>query len=168
MIKLIVLDADRTIWDHHNVTELVSPFKLVSEGVAEDANGVKVRLNGNVIDFLEFANKRGILISLASWNEPKNVFELLSLFRINKYFISPISEPHPNKYLMIQKIISNLSRRGINIFPDEILYIDDRDIHLSEIRKKIGNVKFLRFGVDIKNWQEAIDEIRRNIDNSKI
>ena len=35
MIRLIVLDADGTIWDHHNVTELRGPFKLVSKDVAE-------------------------------------------------------------------------------------------------------------------------------------
>ncbi|MGC9201569.1 MAG: magnesium-dependent phosphatase-1 [Thermoproteota archaeon] len=163
MIRLVVLDADRTIWDHHNVTELRSPFKLVSKDVAEDANGVKVKLNDKLIDFLEFAREKGILVSLASWNEPKNVFELLSLFGIDKYFVFPIAEPHPNKHLMIQKIISNLSKRGIDISPNEILYIDDRDIHLSEIREKIGNVKFLKFGADIKDWKEAINKIENSL-----
>jgi magnesium-dependent phosphatase-1 len=163
MIRLIVLDADGTIWDHHNVTELRGPFKLVSKDVAEDMNGVKVRLNDKLIDFLEFARKKGILVSLASWNEPKNVFELLSLFGIDKYFVFPVAEPHPNKYQMIQKIVSNLSKIGTDISPDEILYIDDRDIHLSEIRERIGNVKFLKFGLDIKDWQEAINRIDKDI-----
>lgn len=163
MIRLIVLDADRTIWDHHNVTELRGPFKLVSREVAEDANGVKVKLNYKLVDFLEFVSKKGILVSLASWNEPKNVFELLSLFGIDKYFVFPMAEPHPNKYIMIQKIVSKLKQEGVYISPDEILYIDDRDIHLNEIREKVGNVKFLRFGTDIKNWQEAIDKIEEGI-----
>ncbi|MBO3757961.1 MAG: magnesium-dependent phosphatase-1, partial [Candidatus Brockarchaeota archaeon] len=76
--------------------------------------------------------------------------------------VFPIAEPHPNKHLMIQKIIRNLSEKGINISPNEILYIDDRDIHLSKIKEKVGNVKFLKFGVDVKNWQEVIDKIRKN------
>lgn len=163
MIRLVVLDADRTIWDHHNVTELKGPFKLVSKEVAEDTEGVKVKLNDKIIDFLEFARKKGIMVSLASWNEPRNVFELLSLFGIYRYFVFPVAEPHPNKYLMIQKIMNNLSKKGVNVLPNEILYIDDRDIHLNEIREKVGNVKFLKFGVDIKNWQEAIDKIEEGI-----
>ncbi|MBO3763458.1 MAG: magnesium-dependent phosphatase-1 [Thermoproteota archaeon] len=162
MIKLIILDADKTIWDHHNVTELRSPFKLVSKEIAEDVNGVKVKLNEKLIEFLELTSKKGIIVSLASWNEPENVFKLLSLFGIEKYFVFPIAEPHPNKHLMIQKIIRNLSEKGINISPNEILYIDDRDIHLSKIKEKVGNVKFLKFGVDVKNWQEVIDKIRKN------
>lgn len=163
MIKLIVLDVDRTIWSHHNSSDLVPPFKLLSTNLVKDRYGSKVRLNEKLREFLEFSRKKGLLLSIASWNEPENVLELLSMFSIVNYFVFPTIEPHPNKSHMIQKIISNLGEKGIRISPEEILYIDDRDIHLREVRAILGNVLFLKYGSDVKNWQEVVNVVKSMI-----
>lgn len=163
MIKLVVMDADGTIWNHHSVSELVSPFRLISRDVAEDRYGEKVMLKERLREFLEFAKHKRILVSLASWNEPENVFELLSIFKIFDYLVYPIAEPHPNKHSMIKMILNNLEINGIKVRPEEILYIDDRDIHLMEVRESIGNVNFLKFGYDVGSWQDVINKLSRMI-----
>jgi magnesium-dependent phosphatase-1 len=159
LIKLVVMDADGTIWNHHSVSELVSPFRLISRDIAEDRYGDKVVLKERLRDFLEFAKHKGILVSLASWNEPENVFELLSVFKISDYLVYPMAEPHPNKNLMIKRILVNLEMKGIKVHPEEVLYIDDRDIHLMEVRESIGNVNFLKFGYDVGSWQDVINKL---------
>jgi magnesium-dependent phosphatase-1 len=160
MIKLIVLDADGTIWSHHDASALVAPFEIVSCDVIQDKYHSTVRLNDGIREFLNYVRENGILLSLASWNEPENVFSLLSLFGIDGFFVFPVVEPHPNKHVMLQKIVLGLSQRGVKVLPEEILYIDDRDVHLEEIRSSVGNVKFLRYGVDVENWYDALDKVK--------
>ena len=164
LIKLVVMDADGTIWNHHSVSELVSPFRLISRDVAEDRYGEKVTLKERLREFLEFAKHERIMVSLASWNEPENVFELLSVFKISDYLVYPMVEPHPNKNLMIKKILTNLEVNGTRVHPEEVLYIDDRDIHLMKVRESIGNVSFLKFGYDVGSWQDVIDKLSLMID----
>ena len=165
LIKLVVMDADGTIWNHHSVSELVSPFRLISRDIAEDRYGEKVVLKERLREFLEFAKHKRILVSLASWNEPENVFELLSIFKIFDYLVYPMAEPHPNKHSMIKKILTNLEMSGKRIYPEEVLYIDDRDIHLIDVRENIGEVNFLKFGYDVKSWQDVINKLNRLIDD---
>ncbi|MEM3403487.1 MAG: magnesium-dependent phosphatase-1 [Nitrososphaeria archaeon] len=160
MIKLIIIDADCTIWSHHNASSLIPPFKLLSKDLIEDRYGSKIKLNGRFREFLEFSRDNGIILSIASWNQPENVLELLSMFSIIHYFAFPTIEPHPNKSHMIQKIVSNLRKKGIRIYPEEILYIDDRDIHLKEVRDTFEYVSFIKYGSDVENWQEVIDMVK--------
>ncbi|MFP3189416.1 MAG: magnesium-dependent phosphatase-1, partial [Sulfolobaceae archaeon] len=44
MIKVVVLDADKTLWDHPNISDLKPPLKLVNENSLEDSSGSKVTL----------------------------------------------------------------------------------------------------------------------------
>ncbi|MEM3292941.1 MAG: magnesium-dependent phosphatase-1, partial [Metallosphaera sp.] len=36
MIKLVIFDADKTVWDHYNISEFEAPLKLVDENVLQD------------------------------------------------------------------------------------------------------------------------------------
>jgi magnesium-dependent phosphatase-1 len=66
---------------------------------------------------------------------------------------------------MIKKILTNLEMSGKRIYPEEVLYIDDRDIHLIDVRENIGEVNFLKFGYDVKSWQDVINKLNRLIDD---
>ncbi|MGQ9781273.1 MAG: magnesium-dependent phosphatase-1 [Nitrososphaeria archaeon] len=168
MIKLVVLDADKTIWSHHDASALVAPFRLMSRDVVQDRHGSTVRLNDGIRRFLNYVKEKGVFLSLASWNEPKNIFDLLSLFDIDRFFVFPIVEPHPNKHMMFQKIIAGLSLKGVKVLPEEILYIDDKDVHLKKIRALVGSVNFLRYGVDVRDWYDAVDRFERMIVNQQL
>jgi len=162
MIKLVIIDADRTMWTHHNVSALIPSFEFIAQDVAQDRYGSKVELHKGFRAFLDFVKGKGTLLSLASWNEPENVFELLSLFNVDGYFVSPIVEPHPNKHLMLQKIITKLNQKGIGILPNEILFIDDNDRYLGEIKEAVGDVNYLKYGVDVTNWIDVINRIKKH------
>lgn len=156
-IKLIVLDADGTMWDHLNISAMKLPFRLEGSDTIVSFDGSRLTLNEGIREFLEFARSRGIRISLASWNQPEPVFEALRLLSIADYFVHPKAEPHPDKADMLVRILKELEEEGVVVKPQEVLYVDDRDRHLDGIRTRVGDVVFLRYGVDFKSWRELME-----------
>ena len=53
VIKLVVFDADMTLWTHPDISSLVLPFKLVSRDVLTDANGKTCQLFDGMHELLE-------------------------------------------------------------------------------------------------------------------
>ncbi len=155
-VRLVILDCDRTLWDHHNVTELHPPFARLDAATVTDANGVAVRLLPGATALLEALRGRGILISIVSWNEPAPVFAILDLLGLRDYFVRPKVEFHPYKERMVVELLAELSADGVPLRADEILYVDDRALHLRRVRRAVGPVQVLRAGVDIRNLREVL------------
>jgi len=160
-IKLVVFDADRTLWTHPDVSSLVLPFKLVSGDVLTDVNGETFRLFDGVRELLEGLENRKVISAIASWNKPEPVKDALRLFAIDQFFKIVKVEFHPDKYLMIESIISELAETGIGLDAHEILYVDDRTRHLEQIRKKIGPVHFIQMWVDVKTPNEIMKYVEK-------
>jgi len=160
LIRLVVLDADGTIWEHSDISSLSLPFKKIDENTLVDQNGVKITLFPGVRKLLKELTARGIIVSMASWNRPGPVFEALGKFGIVSYFTCPIVEFHPNKHEMMNKLLAHLAAHGAIVKPEEILYADDQTIHLEKIRKNVGAVNFLQYGVDISTLIEILDFVQ--------
>ena len=143
-IKLVVFDADKTLWTHSDISSLILPFKLVSSNILTDANGETFQLFDGTRELLEGLNNRGVIVAIASWNKPEPVKEALRLFAIDQFLEIVRAEFHPDKYLMIESIISELARMEIELNAHEILYVDDQTLHLERIRKKIGLMHFIQ------------------------
>lgn len=94
-VRLVVFDCDRTLWDHHNVSELSLPFRRIDDDAVEDADGMQVRLAPGVRQVMEALRRRGILISVASWNRPEAVFAIFEQLRLTPFFTRPKVEFHP-------------------------------------------------------------------------
>ncbi len=149
MIRLVVFDADGTLWEHNDISSLTPPFHKIDENTLADRNGAEIRLHPSVRELLNELKARGVIVSMASWNKPEPVFEALRKFGIADYFAHPKVEFHPNKYEMIRKLLADLEAEGSTVKPEEILYVDDQTWHIEKVRKEIGAVKFLHFGMDI-------------------
>lgn len=160
-IKLVVFDADKTLWTHPDVSSLVLPFKLVSRDSLKDANGETFQLFDGVRELLEGLGNRKVISTIASWNRPEPVREALRLFAIDQFFKIVKAEFHPNKYLMIESIILELARTGIEFNAREILYVDDRTLHLEQIRKRIGPINFIQMWVDAKAHNEIMEYLEK-------
>jgi magnesium-dependent phosphatase-1 len=128
------------------------PFSLVNGDSLVGADGSRLRLEPGIRDFLEFARSRGLILSLASWNEPAQALAALRLLKLLDYFKYPKAEPHPDKADMIRRILSDLRKECVSVDAGEILYVDDRTKHIDRIYEEIGNIKFLKYGVDFKDW----------------
>ena len=156
MIRLVVFDADGTLWEHGDISSLTPPFDSIDEGVLVDRNGVELRLFPHVKELLEELKARGVIVSMASWNKPEPVFEALRQFGIADYFAHPKVEFHPNKHKMMKKLLADLAAEGTAVKPEEILYVDDQTRHIEKVRKEIGAVKFLQFGIDIAKITDVL------------
>jgi len=149
LIRLVVFDADGTLWEHGDISSLSPPFSKIDENTLVDRNGVEIRLFPDVKRLLNELTTGGIIVSMASWNKPEPVFEALRKLDILHYFTHPKVEFHPNKHEMMKGLLTDLEAEGTTVKPEEILYIDDQTWHIEKISKDIGAVRFLQFGVDI-------------------
>lgn len=155
-IRLVVLDCDLTLWDHPNVTALALPLRRAEDDAVEDQAGVRVRLFPGVRRALEGLRARGLIVACASWNEPRPVDEIFALLELGRYFDHRKVEPHPHKDRTIGALLGELRDLGVALAPDQVLYVDDRRLHLDAIRAAVGEIRFLQYGVDIRSLDEVL------------
>ena len=155
-IKLVIFDCDLTLWDHHNVSELRLPLTKVDTETVQDADGIRVRLFPGVQEVLSTLRQQGILISVASWNQPEPVFAIFDLLGLSGYFTRPKVEPHPYKERTIAALFQELAADGVPVRAEEVLYVDDRRLHLPRVREAVGPIHTLRPGVDINDLRDVL------------
>lgn len=155
-VRLVILDLDLTLWDHRNVTALARPFKSAGDDAVVDQTGVRVSLYPGVRTLLDGLRARKLIIAAASWNEPDAVQEIFDLLDLNHYFDHKKVEPHPNKERLVAALFRDLEAAGRSLSPSEVLYIDDRRIHLDAIHAAVGPIRFLQFGVDIQRPDDVL------------
>ncbi|HEY3247003.1 MAG TPA: magnesium-dependent phosphatase-1 [bacterium] len=159
-VRLVVLDCDLTLWDHPNVSELRSPFTRANDETVADADGIQIRLFPGARALLEGLRERGVLISIASWNRPEPVFEILQLLNLADFFARPKVEFHPYKEKTIAALLDELRSEGIVLAPDEVLYVDDRAMHLRRVMAAVGPIHTLEMGRDITELKQVLDFIK--------
>ena len=155
---LIALDCDRTMWNHPDATRLSPPLKRISDKEVIDSKGEYVKLNEGIIRFLRYVKLKGHKTAVISWNEPQNVFTILSLLDLNKYFDEIIVEPHPNKALMLEKALNKLK-----VKPEEVIFIDDNPRMIEVVRSRFPQVICIQYGKDIVNFNEAIEKLSKKL-----
>ncbi|AIF70077.1 Magnesium-dependent phosphatase [Palaeococcus pacificus DY20341] len=149
-MRLLVLDLDGTLWDHEDASRMVPPFEVYGNRVV-DAYGRKLELFEGVKEFLDWASEHFIL-SIASWNVEDVVKLILESLGLWEYFLFPKIENHPNKADMIERTLEQLTNAGYKI--DEVIYVDDRTLHIEDIKRRMPNVKFIHMWVDVKSFEE--------------
>ncbi|RDD52991.1 MAG: hypothetical protein BA066_06750, partial [Candidatus Korarchaeota archaeon NZ13-K] len=90
-----------------------------------------------------FAKERGIFLSTCSWNNFDKAFGVLKAFDLAKYFDLLVIEPHPEKQLMMERILRHFSKLGVS--EEDTLYIDDRAHMLEKVRARFPRLMTLRF-----------------------
>src|SRR3989454_10125749 len=155
-IRLVIFDCDLTLWDHRNVSGLRLPFRKVDAEAVADADGVQVRLFPGVREVLAAIHDQGLLMSVASWNQPEHVFAIFDLLGLSGYFTRPKVEPHPYKERTIAALFQELAADGVPVRAEEVLYVDDRRLHLPRVREAVGPIHTLRPGVDINDLRDVL------------
>lgn len=157
--RMVVLDIDGTIWDYpKSSSELPTPFAFDDKGFTT-ANGIRVTLREGVREFLEACKSRGLILSIASWNTPSIPTAALEKLGLLRYFDVVKIEPHPYKDLMFEEIFSDLKAKGKSISPEEVLFIDDRQLMVDRVRARFPGVTGLVYGADFTSYQQLTDLI---------
>ena len=160
VMRLLVLDLDGTLWDHEDASRLVPPYKFHGDCLT-DAHGEELHLFPGVREFLEWASWR-FLLTIASWNVEERVRPILEGFGLWDYFLFPKIEGHPNKADMIRRTLEELASIGYTI--EDIIYVDDRDLHVGEVRMTLPEVGFVHMWVDVKSFEELRELLERRGD----
>ena len=161
-IRLVILDCDRTLWEHEDVLMLQAPFTRVDGQTVQDARGEQVRLAAGARELLDALRQRGILISLCSWNRADLVFAILDLLGLTPYFVHPKVEFHPHKDRMIAALLAELAQEGTVLQPEEVLFVDDNPMMLEKVRQGVGAVHTLRAQLDVLDLDvvlKVVDEM---------
>jgi FkbH-like protein len=120
-IKCVVWDLDNTLWD----------------GVLVEDRPERLRLKPGVADVIQELDRRGILHSIASKNNREDALQVVRKFQLDEYFLCPQISWQP-KSQAIKAIAQQL-----NIGIDSILFIDDSEFELREVKAACPEVQVL-------------------------
>ncbi len=120
-IKCVVWDLDNTMWD----------------GVLVEDGAEKLRLKPGVAEVIQAFDQRGILHSIASKNNSEDALEVVKRFHLEQYFLCPQISWKPKSEAM--KAIA----QQLNIGMDSILFVDDSEFELGEVKAVSPEVRVL-------------------------
>jgi FkbH-like protein len=119
--KCIVWDLDNTLWD----------------GVLVEDGPEKIRVRQAAVDVIRETDKRGILHSVASKNNPDEAVKMLKEFGLSEYFLYPQIAWRPKSHSIAR--IAQL----LNIGADTIAFVDDQAFEREEVRSALPQVAVL-------------------------
>ena len=120
-IKCVVWDLDNTLWD----------------GILVEDGPAKLKLKPRIAQTLKELDERGILHSIASKNNRDQAMSALKTFGIQEYFLCPQISWEP-KSRGIEAIA-----RQLNIGVDTLLFVDDSEFELQQVRAVQPEVRVL-------------------------
>lgn len=120
-IKCVVWDLDNTLWDGI----------LVEDGLE------KIRLKPKVVTIIKELDRRGILQSIASKNNPEDAMRALVRFEIAEFFLCPQISWGP-KGDALSAIAAQL-----NIGADSLLFVDDSQFELQQVKATCAGIRVL-------------------------
>ncbi len=117
-VKCLVWDLDRTLWD----------------GILLESETGRMQLKDGVRTLLAQLDQRGILLSIASKNDPDNAVAALQALEIWDYFLVPQINWEP-KGQSVRRIADEL-----NIGIDTLAFIDDSPFERDEVQTQCPSV----------------------------
>jgi len=160
---LLATDIDGTLWDTLDISLVAPPYFADGKGRLRSANGTVVRLIPEAIDFVRWCRKNGAKVSSLSWNIPERVFPAIEVLGISDLFDFHATEYTDAKHERLFDLLRELRRHGVTIPPERVAYVDDRDIHIESIRKRVGNVVWIHIWKEVPDYDAAKRVVRKKI-----
>lgn len=163
MIRLVVFDADETLWsiEEGYASTLVLPLRKVDDDLVVDALDVSVQLLPGVRRLLDELSRRGVIISLVSANdeEPNKVEMLLELFGIRDYFSFP-QVNWQRKSRNVRRIVELVREKmGVDLDFAEVLFVDDSEFNVMDVKGGCPGVRVLQVGRDIPSITLLLEKL---------
>ncbi|PSN83428.1 magnesium-dependent phosphatase-1 [Candidatus Marsarchaeota G1 archaeon OSP_B] len=160
---LLLMDLDGTLWDHKDISQVEPPYFLLKEGILSNEKGTTVRLYREAVDFVKWCKTKGAVTSTLSWNVERNARLALNTFGVDSLFDEHAIDYPTDKAELLLKVLQRLKNKGIVIHPRNIVYVDDRKIHIERIKNKVGEVIFVNIWGDVANYEEAKKLVQKAI-----
>ncbi|QOJ79077.1 magnesium-dependent phosphatase-1 [Infirmifilum lucidum] len=145
-MKLLILDLDRTLWSHPDISSTSPPYRRVSEDAVTDSHGNTIRLNPCARELLALAKSKGLLLAVASWNNPEQALAALEALGLKEYFDLIVVEPHPFKEEMIKRILASLE-----LAPEDAIFVDDNTAICERVKNALQGLRVLNVGSDVRD-----------------
>lgn len=163
MIKLIIFDADETLWtiDRGFASLLTPPLKRTGLDKLVDSEGKELRLFNGVRELLNMLREKGILLSVASSNhyDPNMVEECLKTLELD-FFVYPQIN-YRDKGENVKNLLNLLSEKlGEIINFEEIVFVDDSKAHIFNVKNLCPGINVLHIGSGISDVTEIVKHIR--------
>ena len=120
-VKCVVWDLDNTLWD----------------GILTEDGSAALQLKSRMRNILEALDSHGILQSIASKNDQEYALQMLTQLGIDHLFLSPQISWFP-KGDGVRSIA-----RDLNLALESILFVDDSDFELEQVRASCPGVRCL-------------------------
>ena len=144
-IKCVIWDLDNTLWD----------------GVLVEDGTEQLRLKPGIPEIIQTLDSRGILLSIASKNNPEDAMRVLKKFQLDEYFLCPQISWGPKSDAI------NAIARQLNIGLNSFLFVDDSKFELELVKSACPQVRVLdaleyRTVPDMKECQVPITAESKN------
>jgi magnesium-dependent phosphatase-1 len=113
-----------------------------------------------MLEILRTIKDEGVLLSTLSWNNPDTALRALEELGLRNFFYYHAIEDHLRKDLMARKALT-FFKESYNCEEFEIAYIDDRDIHLNDLRKKYPETCFIMAWMDFSSISEGVEKVKK-------
>jgi FkbH-like protein len=130
-IKCVIWDLDNTLWD----------------GVLVENGQEHLQLKPGITEIIQALDNRGILNSIASKNNPEDAMQVLKKFQLDTYFLCPQISWQPKSEAI------NAIARQLNIGTNTLLFVDDSEFELEQVKASCLNVRVL----DAKHYQTILE-----------
>lgn len=154
-IKLVIFDLDETLWKMEDgyCSMLRPPLRETAPDTLVDSVGRTITLQKGVRHLLKSLSEAGIILSVASKNDPQPTTEVMQRFDIYDYFKYPQLEWN-SKGKLVENILDLLKKNdGISIKPEEGLFIDDWESNLNDV--SCLGIRTLHLDTDISHVNEV-------------
>lgn len=162
-IRVVVLDADETLWSGKAyLMEL--PFKLLNENTVSDLNGQAVKIHPKTRELLISLRDSEIATGIASWNFRDKAEEALRLFSILEFFPEPLRkiwlEGGRMKHLMIQEIVEQVRKKDPSLKYSQVLFYDDDRSYFEDVHEIVSpDIHCVQAGIDLKTPYQILEYI---------
>ncbi|MEZ0346360.1 MAG: magnesium-dependent phosphatase-1 [Infirmifilum sp.] len=156
-MRLLILDLDNTLWSHHDISRTEPPYRRISQDTIVDSMGETIKLNPCAAQVLSEAKNKGILLAVASWNNPEKAEEAIVALGLQGFFEEIVVEPHPYKEKMIRRIL-----RKVGVKPSEAVFVDDNSEICRRVRGAYPELKVFNLGIDIQSLCELLHLIKQD------
>ena len=144
-LKLLIFDADETLWTFPNAQHLVwasvthPPYIIKGRDLLVDSKGIQIKLLPYVHETIDLAKKLGFALSMASNNDFHSAQAILEHFGLFDKFKYPQID-WQSKDLQIKNIYEAFGLEPSKAQQQRTIFVDDKIKNINAVKKRFPHL----------------------------